>query len=108
MEYSDLRHFLQTLEQRGELLRIRDSVSARLEMTAVGDFALRRGGPALVFESPAGYKIPVLANLFGTTRRVALAMGATLWLQSMPLREMQRTSSPSQRHSSRTPSYLSS
>src|SRR5678815_6124630 len=46
-------------------------------MTAVGDFALRRGGPALIFESPAGYKIPVLANLFGTTRRVALAMGAT-------------------------------
>ena len=46
-------------------------------MTAVGDFTLRRGGPALIFESPAGYKIPVLANLFGTTRRVALAMGAT-------------------------------
>jgi 4-hydroxy-3-polyprenylbenzoate decarboxylase len=46
-------------------------------MTAVGDFALRRGGPALLFERPNGYKIPVLANLFGTTRRVAQAMGAT-------------------------------
>ena len=77
MEYSDLRHFLRALEQSGELLRVREPVSARLEMTAVGDFALRRGGPALIFESPAGYKIPVLANLFGTTRRVALAMGAT-------------------------------
>ena len=77
MEYSDLRHFLQALEQSGELLRVREPVSARLEMTAVGDFALRRGGPALIFESPAGYKIPVLANLFGTTKRVALAMGAT-------------------------------
>jgi len=77
MEYSDLRHFLRALESGGELLRIRDPVSARLEMTAVGDFALRRAGPALIFESPVGYKIPVLANLFGTTRRVALAMGAT-------------------------------
>src|SRR5690242_17965583 len=76
MEYSDLRHFLQALESSGDLLRIRDPVSARLEMTAVGDFTLRRGGPALMFESPVGYKIPVLANLFGTTRRVALAMGA--------------------------------
>jgi 4-hydroxy-3-polyprenylbenzoate decarboxylase len=54
-------------------------------MTAVGDFALRRGGPALLFESPAGYKIPVLANLFGTTRRVALAMGAT---EAAELREI--------------------
>jgi len=77
MEYSDLRHFLRALEQSGDLLRIAEPVSARLEMTAVGDFALRRSGPALIFERPVGYKIPVLANLFGTTRRVALAMGAS-------------------------------
>ena len=76
MEYSDLRHFLRVLEHSGDLLRVRDPVSTRLEMTAVGDFTLRRGGPALFFESPVGYTIPVLANLFGTTRRVALAMGA--------------------------------
>ena len=77
MKYSDLRQFLAILEQRGELLRIREPVSTRLEMTAVGDFTLRRGGPALFFESPAGYTTPVLANLFGTTRRVAWAMGAS-------------------------------
>ncbi|HEX4235520.1 MAG TPA: UbiD family decarboxylase [Caldimonas sp.] len=75
MNYSDLRHFLVALEQSGDLFRVRQPVSTRFEMTAVGDFALRRGGPALLFESPDGYKIPVLANLFGTTRRVALAMG---------------------------------
>ena len=46
-------------------------------MTAVGDFTLRQGGPALLFENPVGYTIPVLANLFGTTARVAKAMGAT-------------------------------
>ena len=76
MEYSDLRHFLRVLEQSGDLLRVTEPVSARLEMTAVGDFTLRRGGPALLFERPLGYKFPVLTNLFGTTRRVALAMGA--------------------------------
>ncbi|MGZ8259552.1 MAG: 3-octaprenyl-4-hydroxybenzoate decarboxylase, partial [Caldimonas sp.] len=75
MKYADLRHFLRFLEQSGDLLRIAELVSTRLEMTAVGDFALRRAGPALIFERPDGYKIPVLTNLFGTTRRVALAMG---------------------------------
>jgi 4-hydroxy-3-polyprenylbenzoate decarboxylase len=77
MQYEDLRQFLAALEQAGDLLRVQEPVSTRLEMTAVGDFALRRGGPALIFENPAGYKIPVLANLFGTTRRVAEAMGAS-------------------------------
>src|SRR5437763_112934 len=77
MKYADLRQFIGALQQSGDLLRVAEPVSARLEMTAVGDFALRRGGPALIFERPEGYKIPVLANLFGTTRRVALAMGAT-------------------------------
>ncbi len=77
MEYSDLRHFLRSLEDEGELVRVAEPVSTRLEMTAVGDFTLRRGGPALLFEKPVGYTIPVLANLFGTTIRVAKAMGAT-------------------------------
>src|SRR6185295_4546832 len=77
MIYSDLRHFLRSLEAEGELVRVPGPVSTRLEMTAVGDFTLRRGGPALLFEKPVGYTIPVLANLFGTTHRVAKAMGAT-------------------------------
>jgi 4-hydroxy-3-polyprenylbenzoate decarboxylase len=76
MEYSDLRHFLRVLEAEGDLVRVAEPVSTRLEMTAVGDFTLRLGGPALLFEKPAGYTIPVLANLFGTTVRVAKAMGA--------------------------------
>jgi 4-hydroxy-3-polyprenylbenzoate decarboxylase len=77
MKYSDLRHFLSSLETEGDLVRIAQPVSARLEMTAVGDFVLRAGGPALLFEKPLGYKIPVLANLFGTKERVAKAMGAS-------------------------------
>ena len=75
MSYADLREFLSQLEARGELKRIAASVSPRLEMTEVCDRVLRAGGPALLFEHPAGFDIPVLANLFGTVGRVAAAMG---------------------------------
>ncbi len=76
MKYSDLRGFMGALERGGELVRVKEPVSTRLDMTAVGDFVLRQSGPALFFENPVGYNIPVLTNLFGTARRVALAMGA--------------------------------
>ncbi len=76
MAYVDLRDFLGQLERRGELKRITAGVSPRLEMTEVCDRVLRAGGPALLFERPAGHAMPVLANLFGSVRRVALGMGA--------------------------------
>ena len=76
IKYRDLREFVDALEAEGDLRRVAEPVSVRLEMTAVCDAVLRVGGPALLFERPGGYKIPVLGNLFGTTRRVALAMGA--------------------------------
>jgi len=76
MKYSDLRDFLGRLEGLGELKRVATEVSPRLEMTEVCDRVLKRGGPALLFERPRGHSMPVLANLFGTVRRVALAMGA--------------------------------
>jgi len=74
--YADLREFLSRLEQQGELRRITAEVSPRLEMTEICDRVLRAGGPALLFERPAGFDVPVLANLFGTVKRVAAAMGA--------------------------------
>jgi len=81
MKYKDLRDFINGLEQAGELKRVRQPVDPKLEMTEICDRTLRREGPALLFEQPAGdYRldgqtVPVLANLFGTTRRVALGMG---------------------------------
>ena len=51
-------------------------MSPRLEITEISSRVLQAGGPALLFEKPAGHGIPVLANLFGTVRRVAAAMGA--------------------------------
>ena len=76
MRYSDLRDFLSQLESMGELKRVRAEVSPRYEITEICDRVLRAGGPALLFERPAGHTMPVLANLFGSVRRVALAMGA--------------------------------
>ncbi|MGD8796214.1 MAG: 4-hydroxy-3-polyprenylbenzoate decarboxylase [Thiohalophilus sp.] len=75
MKYSDLRDFINLLEQRGELKRIQTEVDPCLEMTEICDRTLRAGGPALLFENPKGSDIPVLANLFGTPQRVALGMG---------------------------------
>jgi 4-hydroxy-3-polyprenylbenzoate decarboxylase len=75
MKYADLRDFLRQLEGLGELKRIGAPVSPRLEMTEICDRVLRRAGPALLFERPAGSTMPVLGNLFGTPRRVALGMG---------------------------------
>jgi len=63
------------LERRGDLVRITAEVDPVLEMTEIADRTLRAGGPALLFENPKGYNIPVLVNLFGTQRRVALGMG---------------------------------
>lgn len=76
MQYSDLRDFIKGLEQRGELKRIQTPVSPVLEMTEICDRTLRKGGPALLFENPTGFDMPVLGNLFGTPERVALGMGA--------------------------------
>ena len=77
MAYSDLRDFMALLEQLGELKRVTVSVSPHLEMTALCDRSLRAGGPALLFENPTGHSMPVLGNLFGSTRRVALGMGVS-------------------------------
>ena len=75
MKSADLRDFIALLEQRGELVRISQEVDPYLEITEISDRTLRAKGPALLFENPKGYKIPVLCNLFGTPERVALGMG---------------------------------
>lgn len=75
MHYTDLRDFLKHLESLGELKRITHPIDPYLEITEVADRVLKQSGPALLFENPIGYHIPVLCNLFGTPKRVALAMG---------------------------------
>jgi 4-hydroxy-3-polyprenylbenzoate decarboxylase len=75
LQFTDLREFIAYLESTGELKRIQQPVSPNLEMTEICDRCLKQGGPALLFENPEGSNIPVLGNLFGTAKRVALGMG---------------------------------
>jgi len=75
MKYKDLRDFIAQLEKQGELKRITAEIDPRLEMTEICDRVLKAGGPAILFEKPKNHTIPVLGNLFGTPRRVAMGMG---------------------------------
>jgi 4-hydroxy-3-polyprenylbenzoate decarboxylase len=89
--YADLREFLGKLDALGGLKRIAASVSPQLEMTEICDRVLRAGGPALLFERPAGHTMPVLGNLFGTLERIGLAMGIEAETDPAPaLREIGR------------------
>jgi len=75
MSIKDLRDFITLLEEKGQLKRITHPIDPHYEMTEISDRTLRAGGPALLFENPVGYDMPVLTNLFGTAERVALGMG---------------------------------
>ncbi|OIQ24937.1 4-hydroxy-3-polyprenylbenzoate decarboxylase [uncultured Vibrio sp.] len=75
MSFKDLRDFIGHLEEKGLLKRITHPVDPHYEMTEISDRTLRAGGPALLFENPIGYDVPVLTNLFGTAERVAIGMG---------------------------------
>ena len=88
MTYRDLRDFITQLEAAGELRRVREPVSPHLEMTALCDRVLRSAGPALLFERPTGHSMPVLGNLFGTTGRVARAMGVGSLAELRPFGEL--------------------
>jgi 4-hydroxy-3-polyprenylbenzoate decarboxylase len=75
--YSDLNDFLADLERRRLLARVADPVSPNLEIAAVVDRACKSpgGGPALLFEKPAGFDVPVAANVYGSMERMCLALG---------------------------------
>ncbi|MFZ3385268.1 MAG: menaquinone biosynthesis decarboxylase [Candidatus Methanoperedens sp.] len=74
MAYKDLRGFIEVLEKRGLLKRIKTEVSAELEITEILDRCMKNNGPALLFENVIGYKMPVFANAFGTMERMCLAL----------------------------------
>ncbi|QEP43266.1 4-hydroxy-3-polyprenylbenzoate decarboxylase [Ectothiorhodospiraceae bacterium BW-2] len=76
MQYRDLRDFMAQLKKRQLLHTIDIPIDPALEITDIADRVLRKGGPALLFTHPKQSDIPLLANLFGTTERVALGMGA--------------------------------
>jgi 4-hydroxy-3-polyprenylbenzoate decarboxylase len=76
MAYDDLRDWIKTLEEHGELKRIRAEVSPELEITEITDRVSKSGGPALLFENVKGHPShQVFINQFGSERRMALALG---------------------------------
>jgi len=74
MSYQSLRDFMDDLEKRKLLVRVKEPVSPHLEMTEIGRRLLAQGGPAVLFENVVGSDMPALINLFGTVERVALGM----------------------------------
>src|SRR6201995_5520616 len=81
MLYKSLRDFIARLEQAGELVRVKEPVSTVLEITEIQTRLIAEGGPAVIFEKPikadgTPSDMPVLVNLFGTVKRVA--MGVTM------------------------------
>ncbi len=74
MAYSDLREFIQALEKAGELKRVTAEVDPVLEITELADRAVKSGGPALLFENPKGYDIPVLINAFAGMHHMEIAL----------------------------------
>jgi 4-hydroxy-3-polyprenylbenzoate decarboxylase len=75
MPYNSLLQFVEVLSQEGELHRVTYPVRAELEITEIADRVMKSGGPALLFENVVGKNIPVLINAFGSTKRMALALG---------------------------------
>ncbi len=73
--FRNLRAYLEALERRGELHRVKVPVSAELEMAEIADRVVKRGGPALLFERVVGKDFPVAMGLFGTRERTAFALG---------------------------------
>ena len=77
MSYNSLTEFVETLEKKGELVRVSEEVDPVLEITALADAASKspKGGKALLFEKPKGSPYPVLINAFGSYARMSLSLG---------------------------------
>ncbi|MFH1999369.1 MAG: menaquinone biosynthesis decarboxylase [Planctomycetota bacterium] len=75
MTFKDIREWIAGLEEAGELRRIQEPLSPDLEITEVSDRAIKAEGPALLFENPAGFNMPVLMNAFGSFRRMSMVLG---------------------------------
>ena len=79
MPYANLSEFLSALEGQGDLVRIRERVSPRLEISEIADRSVKMNGPALLFENVEGSDMPVAINAFASRRRMLQALGIDTW-----------------------------
>jgi 4-hydroxy-3-polyprenylbenzoate decarboxylase len=77
MAYDGMGAFVDALERRGELVRVRAPVRARLEVAEIADRTMKSGGPALLFERVDDSPFPLLINAFGSRARMSLALGVS-------------------------------
>lgn len=75
MIFDDLREFIEFLEKKNELIRIKTEVNSELEITEITDRVVKKEGPALLFEKVKGSNIPLVINLFGSYKRMSWALG---------------------------------
>ena len=77
MAYDSLGEFVRKLEAAGELKRLSVEVDPVLEATEIADREMKapNGGKALLFEKCKGAQFPMLINAYGSTRRMAMALG---------------------------------
>ena len=76
MPYSDLRQFVNKLEEAGELARVRKEVNPKYELGAICKTIHEKGRKALLFEKVLGCSMPVATELLGTFKRIAMAIDA--------------------------------
>lgn len=73
--FYNLHDYIDHLEKRGDLTRVKAEVDPDLEITEIADRVIKEDGPALIFENVKGASFPLAINLFGTPERVELALG---------------------------------
>ena len=86
-----LQNHCQECHRAGEMARIREPVKARLELCEIADRVMKQpgGGKALYFENVIldngeRSQYPVVINLFGSMRRMSLALGVAKLLEGSP------------------------
>jgi len=95
LHFSSLKNFVEFLEDRKELVRIREEVDPILEIAEISDRVVKKGGPALLFENVKGSRFPVLMNAYGSRRRMSWALGVEDWEeQADRLRNLLKTQPP--------------
>ena len=75
MAFDDLQKAIAFFEKKDRLVRISEPIDPNLEITEISDRVVKAAGPALLFDKPTGYDIPVLTNLYGTRDRVETIFG---------------------------------
>src|ERR1700716_2059311 len=73
--HQNLRSFLDLLRREKDLVTVETQVDPYLELAEVHRRVIERGGPAILFKKVKGSRYPVVTNLFGTPKRIELALG---------------------------------